>query len=354
MKGITPWKLEDAMEAHLRSIAVGGRLSPATLKDKRRAIRRLIKTAGNVPVHTLDDMAMDVLFEEMSDTCGAGALNSALVHLGVFFKWCVSRKMAPLAFNPLAERKRWDLPDVRKTILPVGEFAPLLEAAKTPRDRMIVAIGLYLFLRASEIRTIQLRDLDLDRGTIKVHVWKSKKEDVMPISKELDRELRRWLTHYTEQVGPLRPDYYLTPSRDLTQVAYDHALGRLAKTADHRETLHPERQCARPESAVKLALPGIRWDTHDSSGKSYRYGCHLLRRSGGRALFDRLRTEGYEGALQRVKTMLHHKEAAMTEFYLDVSHETELRDELLRGQEMFPEPEAGNVVSMTERLVSRG
>jgi hypothetical protein len=54
-------------------------------------------------------------------------------------------------------------------------------------------------------------------------------------------------------------------------------------------------------------------------------------------LFDYLRDHaGYDGALQRVRVMLHHSTARMTEKYLDVTVENTQRDEAIRGKLLFP------------------
>jgi integrase len=66
-------------------------------------------------------------------------------------------------------------------------------------------------------------------------------------------------------------------------------------------------------------------------------GGHVLRRSGARALFDRLRHEGYDGALKRVQSMLGHSNSVISERYLSLGVERLQRNEMLAGKPMFPE-----------------
>ena len=77
-------------------------------------------------------------------------------------------------------------------------------------------------------------------------------------------------------------------------------------------------------------------------------GEHTLRSSGARALFQRLREEGYDGALRRVSAMLGHKSVLMTERYLGLQLEKTQRNELLAGQVMFPDMASGKIVNLRE------
>lgn len=63
---------------------------------------------------------------------------------------------------------------------------------------------------------------------------------------------------------------------------------------------------------------------------------HTLRRSAARALFDRLATEGYDGALRLVQAMLHHAQSSTTEHYLGLTLDKKRRDDIIRGESMYP------------------
>jgi hypothetical protein len=65
-------------------------------------------------------------------------------------------------------------------------------------------------------------------------------------------------------------------------------------------------------------------------------GCHTLRRSGARALFDDLvERGGYDGVLRHVSAMLHHKSTLMTERYLGLDVDVKKRNDLIRGKKMY-------------------
>ena len=43
-------------------------------------------------------------------------------------------------------------------------------------------------------------------------IFKSYKSDVMPLSSELDMEMRRWLRAYQDECGPLDKNWFLVPA----------------------------------------------------------------------------------------------------------------------------------------------
>lgn len=83
----------------------------------------------------------------------------------------------------------------------------------------------------------------------------------------------------------------------------------------------------------------------DESGSSLSEGVHTLRRSGARALYDRLVSEGYDGAMRTVQSMLHHSSIQTTEHYLGIHLDKKRRDDVVRGKHLFP-TSTENVVGM--------
>lgn len=342
-------RLSDVIEEHLFAEATDGR-APGTLRGRRATLLRLLAVTGNIYVKNLEPHHVDRLLVELAKTRAVQTRNIDIAHLSAFFKWCRFRRYLPLHSNPLGDRKYQKHLATVKRRISMTDFPQLLDAAEHPRDRIAVALGLYLFLRASEITTLTMADVHLDRGEIDVTVWKTKQRDVMPICEELDIELRRWLTRYTEQVGELPDDYLLVPAKYVVPYRQDPVTRRLVR-AEGVVKYKPTRQVNNPERIVQRALELMGHSTRDAEGKSLRDGIHTLRRSGARALFDQLRSEGYDGALQRVRAMLHHEDGSMTEKYLGINVEYEQRNELLRGRRMYS-LRADNVVEL--RKVSSG
>jgi len=367
-------------EAYFETL--GQDLKKSTIRGHETTLYALRAEVGddiqprNITVRHIDAVSLT-----LKKTNGKRAMNNHQSRLVQFFTWCQDRRIVPLSHNPMKGRKARKFMDPERFMLQVAEFPALLRAAPTPRDRGVIATGLLLLLRASEIRTLRIKDLDLINGTMNVKVWKTNKRSRMSIPVELDRELRRWLTQYTQQIdGPLKPTYYLFPGRKMVPLPSARgANGQFVKGYDMEEVLAPSKPIGVMEDCVKPALKALGYeinerrpwdeqkrlrelakqrraagqdvtkrgpkprlrdvDDEDEEESGNRKGIHVLRRSGARAMFDALRAEGHDGALQRVREMLHHSSVKMTELYLGVSLEQELLDQVIRGKRMFPQIE---------------
>jgi integrase len=209
------------------------------------------------------------------------------------------------------------------------EFNDLLNACDNARDRAVVALGLFTFCRGSEISLLKVSSIDFDNHRLRVFRPKTQEWDDLPISSELAVELHRWLDAYEREVGePLQADWFLVPARSTLPMRYDPEKGKLQPTGEPAR-LKPTTVLGKPYDCVKRPLARIGYNDKGS-------GAHTLRRSGARALFDRLRTEGYDGALRRTSAMLGHKSVLMTERYLGLQLERLQRDELIAGLPLFP------------------
>jgi integrase len=329
-----PIRLQDAIDAYLESRKARG-FAAGTIKNDRHVLDALLVSAGNILVRSLAAKHIETLFQEHIDTWGDGTRQLRLASLRAFFRWCRQQGYLPRDFDPTGGwRMRRAAPDEHLRI-PAARFGDLLDATNHARDRIFIALGLYLFLRSSEITSLKIKDVDLDRGRLRVHVHKTRDFDVMPIPTELDEELRTWLKWYAEHHGELDPEWYLVPAKSSAPVK---GVDGVCVADLERALLRPRRMFAQPFLMVRAAVERLGYPGH-------RVGGHTLRRSGARAYFDHLGNQGYDRALQRVRAMLHHSTSTMTELYLGITVERHQRDESLRGQLMFPELRADNVIS---------
>jgi integrase len=314
----------------------------ATLRNYTYNLNRLIRHAGSRNTGTITTSDIDQVFAAAVQDLTSASMNNLQACLQAFFKWCRQRGRISRDHDPLAGRRFRKVIPMEKRRVPVGQFPALLDAAVNPRDRMIVALGLFLLLRQSEIADLRIGDVNLESGQITARIFKTKDMDVMPISRELDVELRRWLTLYAEQCGPLQHHWFLAPSRRFTGEDWGpggvlpNRLGRLL----------PETRCPHVVGAVQRALKGIGWEMRRPDGKPEWHGAHVLRRSAARAIFDELAAEGYDGALRTVQSFLHHASSQMTERYLGLEVDRAIRDKKYQGAAMFPSLSAGNVVRL--------
>jgi integrase len=329
--------------------------STSTIRNDRMILRRLFLVTGDIYVSSLGDRHVNTTMALGSETRSAASLGIDHATLSKFCEWAVRNRYLHQLDNPMHGRKAPKSMPIERRRLPMKDFDRLLDAAgeRDPRDRMVVALGLYLFLRGGEAADLRVGDVlpRLDQEEVAVRVFKTKQIDIMAISEELDTELRRWLTYYTEQCGPLQPEWFLVPART-NLLDRDLVTGRLLPGGG-RLGLRPDHKISKIEQIVQQALEKVGFPTRDSNGGSLREGMHTLRRSGARALFDTQRELGYDGAIRHVQAMLHHANMSMTEHYLGLTLDRVKRNELIKGKRMFPTG-GHNVVQMREAMTADG
>lgn len=329
--------LSALIDEHLAVLSSGG-YAASTRRTSARVWRAFLAHTGNIQLRHVTSRHVDSYFAARMSTCTPATLNLELATLRRLFKFASSRGYMRNTIDPTGHRRRFRVQPRAKRRVPVHEFGRLLDAATHPRDRAVVALGIYLLLRQSEIKELRVGDVDLEHGAINARILKTAKLDEMPVSAELDVELRRWLTWYTQHVGPLQPTMHLAPAKARPTFTSTGAV-------DTASNLDPWRPVARPEHIVQRALAACGYEPVDDDGRPTRDGVHTLRRSAARAMFDRLVDEGYDGAGRVVQSLLHHSSFRMTEVYLGIDQDDRRRNDVVRGKEMFPTPQV-NVVQM--------
>lgn len=340
-------KLDDAIEQFIDYRLVTCGLSKSTVKADRWTLQRLRRQVGNIYVHNITEEHIRAWVREKQDL-SAGAYNHYINRTNKFFEFCRGRGYVPKHHDVMRELQKKKVIRRESDRVPVEQFGDLLDACdRHPRDRAIVACGLYLFLRQSEVKSLKVGDLNLAEAKLRVVVHKSKLTDHMPISEELDHELRTWLTFYAQEVGqPLDPEWPLFPGLSANTRYFNEGVGKPFNIVTHR-------LAGRYETIAQAALEGIGFETRNADGTSKNEGFHTLRRSGARAYFDVLCEASYDGALRIVQAMLHHANSETTEIYLGLALDKHKRDTLLTGRAMFPgSRQPANVVPF--RKVSHG
>ncbi|MEW1959811.1 site-specific integrase [Kineococcus sp. NPDC059986] len=247
-------------------------------------------------------------------------VNKHRYHLAGFFKWARAHEYMPPASDPLGTTRAMKIMPARKLRIPAQDFPALLDAAEHPKDRIIVALGLYLFLRGSEIAALRWSDYDMKNHEMHVKIEKTSQRDIMPVSEELDEELRIWALWYqNQQSGIFRQDWFIVPAT--------------VTHTGHEPVLVPSRPHPQGYRNVQRVLRAAGYAEED--GDLAGEGQHTLRRSGARALFDVRVEDGYDGALRQVQAMLHHTTGAMTEKYLGLDIDKNSRNKAIAGKAMF-------------------
>lgn len=338
--------LSDAIEEYISSRA--GLRSKSTIGGDRQTLTYFLVAVGNIQTKSLDTRHGEQFMQYLAGrNFQQSTMAGHFARMKNFIGWCKARKYLSYFDDPMATSRRPKVPTKVRLRIPADRFPVLLDAAHTPRHRIVIALGLYLFVRASEIKPLRIADVDLTTDTIRVYQPKTGKQDEMPICAELDTELRRWLTWYSNNAHvPLDKAHYLVPSTIPQKfVGVKGAPQRTLVSVDPG-TLVPDKPVHYPAQLVKVVMRRAGYATKDENGKSLYEGVHTLRRSGARAWFDALAVEHYDGALRTVQAMLHHATAAQTEHYLGIDLDIKKRNDLLKGKAMFAAPKGGNVVSL--------
>lgn len=280
------------------------------------------------PGGIMDSHSTRIKGQPVREAVGPSTHNNYRARLKVFFTYCKNSGFTALdnyltGVEPLPEPKK------RRQQPPPSLLLQLLDQAECAMHRAYLATAINTACRASEITGMRVGDVDFARSEVFVTVVKTREEDEMPLTADLERELRLWLVEYAELLGrPLRADDYLFPARTGNTIS-THYLDETSGQRIYVRTpfvWHPDRPVQRTEKIVKHALAAV--------GLPTRYeGTHTIRRAVARAYFDSLSTElGYDAGLRTVSALLHHSNMATTERYLGLSSERKRRDETMRGK----------------------
>jgi integrase len=311
-------------------------LGKSTVKNRIQPLNRGLELWGDLQVQNLHARHIDALFSRWD--WSPATRNIYLGNLRLFFQWCRAMRYMPLDADPTLGWRNITVPQGFKLWVPVDRFGELLDAATHPQIRAVIAVGLYTFLRGSEISTLHIEDIEgLHSDTPVLHVYrhKTREADTLPVCEELREELDRWLVWYASQAGVPQKHWYLIPRRVMNPFT-------------GLTMLQPENRYTHPYLAVQKTLELLGYDTEGS-------GVHTLRRSGARAWFDEMRGSGYDGALLRVSSMLGHKSTTVTQVYLGLNLEREQRNAQLSGKRMFASTKpVGTLVDASERFGTEG
>lgn len=336
--------LSDAIERYGADRLAKG-YARTTVRSQQTALKTFLVDVGNIHVGNILPRHMDVFWSRHADWSESN-FNKTRGILMTFFKWCQVRGYMPRTADPMEGLRKQKVPQRERIIIPPGDFDAVLDAAANPRDRMIVAFGLYLFTRISETRGIRWGDINFEAKTIQVYRQKTKQMDTLPMCEELEHEVRRWRMEYGNLVGEVpKMGWYVVPSYSKPVF-----LGRRGPDPVYQETplLIPTRAFSEGTKRVKLVLK--RYGYPDLLGE----GGHTLRRSGATALYQEMSQRGHDRAIRLCQAMLGHASIQTTEVYLRLDLERKARNDLLAGKRMFTSRGSGEVVELVGRAEASG
>jgi len=301
-------------------------LAANTRKNRLQTLNHAKKVWGNPVIRRIKHSDVADYFDAHPDW----APKTRNLYLGAireFFSFCRNTQIAPFDFDPTRGWRNVREPASERFWLPPQEFPYLLDSAEHPRDRMIVAVGLFALLRGSETRILSFGDVNLKTGNLHVYRPKTKQEVQLPIVLELEEEFEKYFKWVRATQGDIMPGWVLTPVRK-ANIFTGPGGGCVPAVEMKMDTQYQHIYQPVRKAFVELG--------YDLPGKT---GNHALRRSGARMLLDFFRqVEGEQSAVLRVSNMLGHKNLKDTLNYIGLDVEAEQLHVKLRGTRVLSNP----------------
>lgn len=335
--------LSEAVDRYLQDRLNKG-LARGTVRNEGTILKHLVADIGNIQVSSISPRHMDVFFARHAEWA-PGTFNRARTSLTTFFKWCQARGIMPRFADPLeGTRKRKSDPH-DWLIIPEEDWSSVLDAAEDPRDRIMVALGLYLFTRVSETTHLRWRDIDFQNHVVSVFRSKTRTIDVLPICEELEHELKVWRLKYAEVMGEhVKPGWVVVPPWEPKRMRGVKGQKGVLVPVAGGQVLRPNRMMTAPTERIKTVLSAAGYDLGKGEGG------HTLRRSGATALYNELSERGHDRAIRLCQAMLGHSSVQTTEVYLALNLDRKARNDLLAGKPMFTRAGGGSLVSLEKAL----
>ncbi len=206
------------------------------------AVRNFTAFLGGSPDQATTEDLRRFQFHMRSEGASATTMNMAVSALRFFFGVCLGRGDAEVGMTTVRQPRR--LP----VILSPQEVARLLDHAPGLKSRAALSLAYGAGLRASEVVSLKVTDIDSQRKVIRVEQGKGRKDRYAMLSASLLELLRAWWRIGREK-GVMLPGGWLFPGRNPINPLTTRQLSRIfhgAKDAagiDKRVSLHTLRHC---------------------------------------------------------------------------------------------------------------
>jgi len=240
MDSLTPnvSPLRQRMIEDMRMRKMGGKTQIAYI----RAVRRLAAFLKRSPdTATADDLRRFQL--HMVDTgTSPTTINGTLSGLKFFFDITLGRGELMVKMQPVRQPRK--LP----VVLSCEEVARLIAAAPNLKSQAALSVAYGAGLRASEVVSLKVTDVDGERMTLRVEQGKGRKDRYAMLSPVLLERLRAWWRVGHAQ-GKILPNGWLFPGMDPTNPVTPRQLNRAVQIAaerahiDKRVSPHTLRHC---------------------------------------------------------------------------------------------------------------
>lgn len=323
---VQPTRLSLAIEEYMAHLRAKGR-AKNTVSCYQTLFNKALAVWGDMATDAVEPIHVDRLMA----AAGWGPSTQAqyVSQLRAFWKWLRACRYTWPDHDPTGTWTGLKTPQTERLRVPKHDFWNLLEAAKHPRDRAVVAISLFTFLRGSEIVSLRWQDVRFDEGIIKVKRHKTKTLDDLAISNELREELVAWLDWYRADQETIRPEWFVTPAKGPDFYLQDPVTRRLTVDRAKPARLRPDVMLRKPYECIKRSLAACGYETKQQ-------GVHTIRRSGAYERFRVLSEQGTDMAIMEVASTLGHTDIRTSQRYIGWDMAKENRNANIAGHDMFP------------------
>ena len=220
------------------------RFSLNTLKFYETQLTNFFVWCENQNVYRLEDLTPRIirlfLIHLQEKNLKDHSIFCAAIAIRRFCNFCLAEGLLPE--SPM---KKVAMPDRDKNIIPAltqDQIKKLVKATDTKRDEVLVLFLLDSLLRASECLSLNMGDIDLQTGEIKVFLGKGRKDRTAYIGAKTTKLLLRYLL----QRGPLKDSdpvwISLKTGKRLTLTGIDQLFRRLRRKTSLQVTPHTLRR----------------------------------------------------------------------------------------------------------------
>lgn len=275
-----PSKLDDRLAAYCHWLATARALSPRGIEDKLREVKRWYAKICGEEVTCSTEVLRSILFDQAHRS--TGSIGRTMSTLRSFVRFLIAKgecppdRLAALNVGPTIPAKQVPKYIDRESIERIIGSCDT-STRRGIRDRALILLLARLGLRAGDIATLQLDDIDWGQGTIRVS-GKSRRATRLPLPQDAGEAILAYIEH----VRPTVPDKHLF----------------LRMNAPHRSFAHSSIVGWVVTKAIKRAgLTGI------------PSGSHVFRHSLATAMLR----EG--STLEAIGTVLRHRKPDTTAIY---------------------------------------
>jgi site-specific recombinase XerD len=242
-RGITPIRLDDALDIFMLDVQAR-RLTEHTTKFYQSTLHIFItwcKSQGIEHLHQVTRAHWRMFLAGLEKQ----GLSSATQHkyaraLKAFFNFAVNDEL--LEASPFAKVQ---MPKLEQKVLKSftqDEIKRILKACLNERDKAIVLMLLDSGLRANELASLNVQDIDLKTGAVTVHNGKGQKGRITYIGARTRKQLLRYFAARGRPQGSSAAFVSENTGKRLTVWGVGQAMGRIGERAGVHVTCHAFRR----------------------------------------------------------------------------------------------------------------